>query len=79
MAALTAKGSTPASNNLEDIVTAINNLKTDVKHSVYIEAWKDGSNCKGEARLYVDGSRKLTIGTSYSNGTETAKSNTIQI
>lgn len=37
MAALTAKGVTPASNSLEDIITAINNITTDVKHNVYIE------------------------------------------
>ena len=39
VAALTAKGSTPASNSLDDIITAINNMQLDVKHNVTAQVY----------------------------------------
>ena len=51
MAALTAKGVTPVSNSLEDIITAINSITTDVKHDVYI---KINHTKYAECCVYVD-------------------------
>ena len=56
MAALTAKGSTPASNSLEDIIAAINKISTDVKHSISVQVDHSQSvTC----RVYADGKTKI--------------------
>lgn len=57
MAALTAKGSPPTSNSIEDIITAINNITTDVKHTVKLNGFSDGG--EGVVYLYIDNVQKL--------------------
>lgn len=56
--ALVAKGSTPASKSLADVVQAINDLETDVKHRVRFIYKTSGTNYPGNpasyAVLYID-------------------------
>ena len=55
MAALTAKGVTPTSNSIEDIITAINSITVggDVKHTFKIQMF--GSEDGWYYRTWIDG------------------------
>lgn len=78
---MVAKGVTPSSKSLNDIVSAINNITIggDIKHTLYIETFKDGYTAVGQCTAYVDGKSVWSWNTGYTTGSASGNSGNIII
>lgn len=77
VAALTARGVTPSSNSIDDIVIAINNIKTS--HTLRITTFKDGYNAVAQANVLIDGKSVWSWNTGYATGSASGDSGNITI
>ena len=83
MAAVTARGVTPTSNSVDDIVLAINAIQTDVAHTVYatvsISSPNDTHYLNAVLRLYSDGKVVKTASTPIYLGGEMITISTVNL